>query len=253
MSAPWEATQPVDEARAAALVSAQFPSLRGAPVRAVASGWDNSVLLVDDVLFRFPRREIALAGMQRELAEAGDVPREAAAEAAGGFLRSLHDLRVDVELPVDPMGRGTPGLRRELTRKWLGALASRGLWSGSAEVDALLDSPLVPVGGAEVLAHGDLHLRHLLVDGSGRATGVIDWGDVCLAVPSFDLSLLYAAFDGPARELGLAAYGPVSGEREVRARALAVGLAAALADWAASTGATDLLPEYLRGIDRAAR
>lgn len=46
MTRPWESAQPVDEARAAGLVGAQFPALRGAPVRAVATGWDSSVLLV---------------------------------------------------------------------------------------------------------------------------------------------------------------------------------------------------------------
>jgi aminoglycoside phosphotransferase (APT) family kinase protein len=110
----------------------------------VATGWDNSVLLIGDVLFRFPRREIALDGQRRELAvlpllsglplpvpapthlgqPAGDypwpfwgapmvpvrswarcrVPTGAPPRGIGAFLRALHDLRVDVDLPVDPMG-----------------------------------------------------------------------------------------------------------------------------------------------------
>jgi aminoglycoside phosphotransferase (APT) family kinase protein len=65
---PWESAQPVDAARAARLVGGQFPELRGVPVRHVANGWDNSVLLVGDVLFRFPRREIAVTLQSRELA-----------------------------------------------------------------------------------------------------------------------------------------------------------------------------------------
>lgn len=68
MTAPWESAQPVDAALAAALVGAQFPELRGAPVLPVANGWDNSVLLVGDVLFRFPRRESAVPLQRRELA-----------------------------------------------------------------------------------------------------------------------------------------------------------------------------------------
>ena len=78
MTDPWEPAQPVDAARAARLVGGQFPDLRGAPVRAVANGWDNSVLLVGDVLFRFPRREVAVELQARELAVlpyiAGRVP-----------------------------------------------------------------------------------------------------------------------------------------------------------------------------------
>ena len=295
MTAPWESAQPVDAARAAALVGAQFPSLRDAPVREVATGWDNSVLLVGDVLFRFPRREIALDGQRRELAvlpliasalplavpvpthlgePAGDYPwpfwgaamvpgrelglvpdgdRSSAAEAAGAFLRGLHGLQVDVELPVDPMGRATPRLRAEITRRWLSSLQDRGLWSPSAEVDALVDADLAPPAGPYVLVHGDLHLRHLLVDDARRPAGVIDWGDTCLADPAVDLSLAYSAFDGLAREAFFEAYGAIDADRELRARSLAVGLCAALADWASSTGELALLQEYLGGIARATR
>jgi aminoglycoside phosphotransferase (APT) family kinase protein len=289
---PWESAQPVDAARAAELVGGQFPSLRGAPVRAVATGWDNSVLLVGEVLFRFPRREIALDGQRRELAvlpllrglplpvpvpthlgePAGDYPwpfwgapmvpgrelglvpgadRRAAAEATGDFLRALHDLQVDVELPHDPMGRGTPARRLERARPWLVSLEERGLWTPSAEATALLESPLVPPPGEQVLVHGDLHARHLLVADDGRPTGVIDWGDTCFADASVDLSLAYAAFDGRDRAALLAAYGPVPAETEVRARALALGLCAALADWASSVGEPQLLAEYLAGLHRA--
>ena len=293
MTAPWESAQPVDPARAARLVGGQFPVLRGAPVRAVAQGWDNSVLLVGDVLFRFPRREIAVTLQARELAvlpyvagkvplpvpvpthvgepaedypwpfwgapmipggelaEVPDVDRVAAAEGAGAFLRALHDLPVEVDLPYDPTSRGAPTSRREMTRRWLDALVQRGAWSGSAAVEEVVDVPLGAPDGPGVLVHGDLHLRHLLVDEGGRPAGVIDWGDTCRAAPSVDLSLAYAAFSGRAREAMLSAYGPVDAGTELRARALAVSLCAALADWAAANDEPRLLAEYLAGLRRA--
>lgn len=293
MTAAWDAAQAVNASRAADLVRAQFPELRGAPVRPLASGWDNSVLLVGDLLFRFPRREAAVALQARELAvlplvadrvplqvpapthfgkPAGDYPwpfwgapmvpghelalagdgnRQTAGEAAGAFLRALHDVQVDVDLPIDPMHRGAPLLRAERTWQWLSELRAAGLWNGSAQVQALVDAPLGPPEGPHVLVHGDLHLRHLLVDGHGRATGVIDWGDTCLADPAVDLSLAYAAFTGRARDRMLGAYGPVDAEREVRARSLAVGLCAGLARWAAAVSEQRLLEEYLAGLQRA--
>lgn len=55
----------------------------------------------------------------------------------------------------------------------------------------------------------------------------------------------------PDRAAMLAAYGPVDAEREQRARALAVSLCAALADWASSPGEQLLLQEYLDGLRRA--
>ena len=110
---------------------------------------------------------------------------------------------------------------------------------------------LGPPAGRPVLAHGDLHLRHLLVGESGDASGVIDWGDICLADPAVDLSLAYSGFAGPARAALLAAYGPVDAERELRARVLAVSVCASLAEYAFSDGRARLLRESLAGLRRA--
>ena len=86
---------------------------------------------------------------------------------------------------------------------------------------------------------------------NGHAAGVIDWGDVCVADRSVDLSLAYGGFTGPARTALLAAYGPVGPEREIRARVLAVFLCAALAEYAADTGRSRLLNEARKGLMRA--
>ena len=103
-----------------------------------------------------------------------------------------------------------------------------------------------------VLVHGDLHLRHVLVDGAGASAGVIDWGDAALADPCVDLSIAYAAFSGDSREALLATYGAVVDDaREARARVLAVNLCAALADYADSDDRPALLAESLAGLTRA--
>jgi aminoglycoside phosphotransferase (APT) family kinase protein len=65
----WDPEIEVDADRAAALIGEQFPELRDAPVRQVAAGWDNVVHLVDERwAFRFPRRAIAVPGVEREIA-----------------------------------------------------------------------------------------------------------------------------------------------------------------------------------------
>ena len=195
----------------------------------------------------------------RELADAGlaDEARIPAAEAIGAFLRALHSVELPavVQLPVDPMRRGFPAARLAQTRAGLDGLVAAGIWAGSPAVDDVLEraARLEEPSTAPVLVHGDLHARHLLVDGAGRAVGVIDWGDVCLADPAVDLSLGYAAFAGPARAAFLAGYGPVDAEREVRARALAVRLAALLARYAAAEDRAALLAESLTSLDRAVR
>lgn len=54
---------------ASTLIGRRFPELRGAPVERLATGWDNTVLLVGgEWVFRFPRRRVAIAGVEREIA-----------------------------------------------------------------------------------------------------------------------------------------------------------------------------------------
>src|SRR5215210_5450555 len=64
----WAAEVVVDEGLVRRLL-AQFPELELRSLRKLAEGWDNSVWVVDDrYAFRFPRRQIAIPGVERELA-----------------------------------------------------------------------------------------------------------------------------------------------------------------------------------------
>lgn len=64
----WTAERSVDAGRAAELVSAAFPHLRGLHIVYLSEGWDNTVHVVDGAwAFRFPRRAIALPGVRLEL------------------------------------------------------------------------------------------------------------------------------------------------------------------------------------------
>jgi len=64
----WAAEQEVGTDLATRLIGTQFPQLHGAPVKLLSTGWDMTVFRAgDDWLFRFPRRETVLAGMQREI------------------------------------------------------------------------------------------------------------------------------------------------------------------------------------------
>ncbi len=195
----------------------------------------------------------------RELADARlpEADRTPLAAGVGDFLRQLHNpALVDLvgELPVDPLRRAEPGCRAGAAADWLDRLVRAKVWAGDERVVRLLDradGAASPQGKLAVV-HGDLHLRHVLVGSDGQASGVIDWGDVCLADPAVDLSIAYAAFSGPARAALLAAYGsPVGADRELAARVLAVFLCAALADYAATEGRPELLAEAVSGLGRA--
>jgi aminoglycoside phosphotransferase (APT) family kinase protein len=271
-------------------------------VRIIAAGWDNTVVLVDDDwVFRFPRREIALPGIDREIALLprlapqlslpipvpehvgvyGDPPWRfwgarhlsgtelkvagrtdevgvAVGRALGQFVAELHALPADSSLPVDPFRRADAVSRAVRARDVLADLRAAG-----PGLDGL-DDPAVeqvlaageatgPPAAETVLSHGDLYSRHVLVDEHGAAAAVIDWGDLCMAPRSVDLSVAYSALAGPAREAFFAEYGPIDDDIELRARVMAIFSAASVAAYARELDDRILLASALVGLTLAAR
>lgn len=67
--AEWSPEQVVDEPLARRLIGSQFPQLAGAAIEPLGEGWDSTVWLVDGRWsFRFPRREVVVPGLEREIA-----------------------------------------------------------------------------------------------------------------------------------------------------------------------------------------
>jgi hypothetical protein len=65
----WDAEVAIDDVLVRALLAEQFPELDAASARLLGEGWDNSVWVVEETwAFRFPRRLIAIPGVERELA-----------------------------------------------------------------------------------------------------------------------------------------------------------------------------------------
>ena len=289
----WSPERTISTALATRLVREQFPSVTGDLIP-LGEGWDNTVFAAEDRwAFRFPRRQVALDGLAREisvlpavarslplpvpepvmhgapghdypwpfiggllvageeLSSAGLSDRVELGSQLGAFLRVLHTLQPPARLPADPMDRGFPAAREQKTRDATTVLRKAGLWDGD-ESALLSTSRELEASPIAVLVHGDLHLRHVLVDAAGHATGVIDWGDSCVADPSVDLSFGYAALAGPALDAFVSSYGKVDHERELRARALAFGLSAMLAVYAHAEGRSALLAESLTAMKRAA-
>lgn len=66
-SRPWEADRSIEPATALELIQAQFPELSAQTIRLLGTGWDNTALLVNErLIFRFPRREVALPLLEAE-------------------------------------------------------------------------------------------------------------------------------------------------------------------------------------------
>jgi aminoglycoside phosphotransferase (APT) family kinase protein len=290
----WTAEVTVDQALARRLIARQVPEVRAGTLRLLGGGWDNTVWLADERwVFRFPRRAIAIPGVEREIATLrriapqvplpipepvfvgrpdaefpwpffgapyiagreplglGPAARTGLGRPLAGFLRSLHGVSVDDELPDDPMGRADMAIRVPKADEQLAELEGEGLWRRPASVGRLLDAALgLPRPEPTATVHGDLHFRHLLVDDHDRLAGVIDWGDLCRGDPAVDLPVLWSLTPEGRREF-LAVY-PVSDEQLLRARILALSLCAVLALYGHHENLPAVEAEALIGLDRAA-
>jgi aminoglycoside phosphotransferase (APT) family kinase protein len=143
--------------------------------------------------------------------------------------------------------------RATLAREQLGEVERLGSWRAPPRVEELLaEAQGLPPPEQPVLVHGDLHFRHVLVDGSA-VSGVIDWGDVCRSDPAIDLPLLWSFVPPEGRRAFLDAYGPVNDAQVLRARVLAVQLCAALAHYGRVEGNAGVEREAVAGLERALR
>lgn len=63
----WEPEQIIEPPLALQLVQEQFAELRAEKIRLLGAGWDNTAFVInDDLIFRFPRRKIAIALLEAE-------------------------------------------------------------------------------------------------------------------------------------------------------------------------------------------
>ncbi|MEO8511195.1 MAG: phosphotransferase [Chloroflexota bacterium] len=293
----WDPELVVDAALARKLITSQFPELAGAPLEPLAVGWDNTVFAVGGRwAFRFPRRSIAVAGVEREIAllprlgDALDVPisvpsfvgqptdafrwpffgapllpgaeatpafdvtaRGRLAPRLGSVLRQLHAVPPMPELPHDPMGRADMARRVPFSEQRIAELEAAGLPAPFAALREVVDAARhLPPSQRRRLVHGDLHLRHVLVDASqpDPLSGIIDWGDICAGEPAIDLAIGWMLFDPPERARFTDAYGPMDHDQVTTARLVAFFLAATLALYGATEGEPLLRDESLAALER---
>jgi len=300
VTSPWQPEREVTVTEARQAIGTC--GLAADDVRIVAAGWDNTIVLVDESwVFRFPRRAIALPGIDREIALLprlapllslpipvpehvgvnGDPPWRfwgarhlpgtelkvagrtdeigvAVGRSLGRFVAELHALPADSSLPVDPFGRADAVSRAVRSRDVLSDLRAAGPGLDSLD-DPAVEQVLAagenvgPPPTENVLSHGDLYSRHVLVDENGVTAAVIDWGDLCMAPRSVDLSVAYSALTGPARDAFFAEYGPIDADTELRARVMAIFSAASVAAYARELDDRILLASAMTGLVLAAR
>lgn len=195
-----------------------------------------------------------LPGRELAAADLGEEARVLLGRRLGEFLRVLHSLEPDAALPVDPVRRADMPFRVPRTRERLAQLADLGLWNAPPTAHEIVEAA-AGLGPPEptCLVHGDLHLRHLLVDDAGAATAVIDWIDLSRNEPSVDLVLYCASLPPEGRGAFRAAYGPIAEDHLLRARILGLFLCGTLAVYGHHEGLPRLEREALEALDRIIR
>lgn len=281
----WTPERETTPEQARELLTAHFPELGPVRLEPVGVGWDNVVYRVNqEWLFRFPQRQIAVEGVEREIAclpyladrlpgvprpaftgldrgwpffgyrpipgrEACELPeldRSLLLEPLADFLRRLHSPETALELPVDPLGRLSWERRLPRIRTMLERLEP-----GSSRFEEVLRDLTNPTETPAVV-HGDLHFRHLMLDETGLR-GVIDWGDLHRNDPAIDLHLAWTFFPPELREEFWQAYGPVSEPQKKRARAFGLFVNLCLLDYGRQEQIPAVEREALRALDYLAR
>jgi aminoglycoside phosphotransferase (APT) family kinase protein len=193
-----------------------------------------------------------LPGVEAVQAPLDDATRTAIGVELAEFLRVLHSPELAAELgadalPPDGNDRANMQVRVPYTRDRLQEVGELTPTAARVLDDA---AQLPPAPAPATLAHGDLHLRHPLVE-AGRLSGVIDWIDVCRGDPSIDLMLFWSLVPPSGRDEFLRAYGAVDDACLLRARVIALMISAVLVQYAHDQG-DDALERELRASLRRA-
>lgn len=178
-----------------------------------------------------------------------------AVERLARFLAALHEpgrLAAAEGVPRDPLARAEPAALAERVREWCGRAERLGLGIPRAGLERMvaateIGAPALP----PALVHGDLHMRHVMVDAAARPVGVIDWGDVCVAAPVADLAVYWYGIEPATRPAFRAAYGPIDAATLAAARRFAAFSALALMAAGRARGDDAALAGAARGLELA--
>jgi aminoglycoside phosphotransferase (APT) family kinase protein len=197
-----------------------------------------------------------LSGVEPAEASLTDAQRASLGVGMGRFLRALHDSATleaadgECTLPVDPNRRAEMPYRVQMTRERLGAIEDLQPATRRRIEQFLVEAEKLAPSTTEVLLHGDLHVRHVLVE-QGTLSGVIDWGDVCVGDPSIDLLFVWSVLPPDMRRGFFEEYGAIGDETALRAQVLAIHLSCVLALYARDQGLGALERETRAGLERA--
>ena len=188
-----------------------------------------------------------LPGITACAAALTDDERAAQARPLAAFLRSLHGIAITAETsrsaPRDDIGRSDLPLRLQSLDERLHRAASHHPEIDVAALRGLLTQLAGTPGSASPACwvHGDLYVRHLLIDEQRALCGVIDWGDLHVGDRALDLSIVFSFLPPYARPAFWAVYGEADPHTVARARFRALSYGVILLDYGREIGDPTLM------------
>lgn len=165
------------------------------------------------------------------------------------FLKALHSPQMfeqtkKISLPADLHQKSNPNFRIPFTRKHLISLEARHLITAPAAFDALLATcAQITPHHVTTLVHGDLYVRHLLLNDQYHLSGIIDWGDAHIGHPAVDLGIVYSFLPAPMHTAFWNEYGSVDEETHLLAMLRALYSSLMLIDYGDKMNDHDLVRE----------
>jgi aminoglycoside phosphotransferase (APT) family kinase protein len=152
----------------------------------------------------------------------GSITRgEHAADTLAAFLRALH-MPAPADAPFDT-GRGAhPGASMDGFDRLFGSIDAEVIGADAADVRAVwADAVAAPAwAGLPVWVHGDLHPANVVV-ADGTLAGVVDFGDLSVGDPAWDLAAAWVLLPAGAAARFFSAYAQADEATIRRARGLA--------------------------------
>jgi len=158
-----------------------------------------------------------------------EADRRRATPKLAAFLRTLHGIALPEArawgVPLED-DKGSMVERTEYARKRARQLADTRWAQLGADALAVMEQPPPEASDSAFrLVHGDLHSGQVLFDTSHTITAVIDWDELAIGDPAFDLIMVYSFVPPMAREDFWHRYGDRTAAARARHLALSYGLA----------------------------
>ena len=159
--------------------------------------------------------------------ELSPIERIAMARPLANFLKKLHSISVkkmeEIGIPRDHIRRLDLSHRVPKLRKNLVKVFEHNLFQHKDLLKQYINEiKYINIQSKDVLVHGDLHYRNMILNEENKLAGIIDWGDAHLGKRAIDLSIVYCLIPKEARNEFYSIYGEVDEEEKYIAQFKAI-------------------------------